>query len=100
MAAVGEVVNDMTEVEYEDYLDIRPPEGEEWFIPNIYHANEAVLLKTNGDHEILFASDDDKEGGAWNAFKFFLDRDQYLRVRNVHSDGEASVIGYEGVRIR
>lgn len=100
MAEVNQQVHALQSVDYEEYLDIRPPEGEEWFIANIYHEKEAALLKSNGTDEITIITDSDPEGGAWSMFKFFVTHDHFLRILNLNSEAAPALLGYEGVRIR
>ena len=99
MASVGDVVADLQTVSYEGRLEIRPPEGETWFIPNIYHSREAALYRVTDDGEVMFASDDDSAGGAWADFKWFVTRDSWLEVENANPDEQDSLIGYDGMRI-
>ncbi|MDZ5782115.1 hypothetical protein [Marinococcus luteus] len=98
MPDIGDGVHGMESADFEGYVDIRPPEGEEWFIPNIYFQQEVELIKTDGDNEIVIARATNPEGGSWAAYKYFVSRDYYLRVRNTSSQEESQVIGYEGVR--
>jgi len=99
MPQVGQIVQDLAEVPYNGRLQIKPPAGEEWFIPNIYHSAEVALYRVTDSHEASFASDDDAAGGAWANFKWFVTYDSWLEVENVTPGEQDAVLGYDGMRI-
>lgn len=96
MADVRGIVQGTQSIAVGAFLDILPPVGEEWMIANIYHGGAAELYKYDGVNSQLI--DDDVESGAWLQWKWFVVRDNYLRVKNV--SGAAALISYEGVRTK
>lgn len=97
MPEVGQVVQGLETVAPNARLEIKPPPGEQWFIPNIYHSAGAMLYRVTDSHEASFASDADAAGGAWANFKWFVTNDSWLEVENVAEQN--AEIGYDGMRI-
>jgi len=94
--AVGDVKSDLQSVANGNYLDIRPPSGEEWVIHNIYHSDDAELYFSNGTDEIRFSSHSGE--GGWIGYFFHVTNSHYLRVKNV--SGATALIGYDGVQTK
>lgn len=94
--SVGDVKSDLQVIVNNQYLDIRPPSGEEWVIHNIYHAGDVELYFWSGTDSILI--DSASGAGAWCAYFWHVTNTVYLRVMNV-SGGDIA-IGYDGIQTK
>ena len=101
MAERGQVVADMQEVSAGEALVIRPPEGEEWVIHNIYHEVDAQLIRVkqidaSTTSEIVV--DSHSGNGGWLGFAFHVTNTHYIKVENTSSS--SGKIGYDGIITR
>jgi len=94
--AVGDVKNGLSNVAAGDYLDIRPPVGEEWVIHNIYHANDIQLELYDGTNSLIF--DTDAGAGVYAKYAFHVTNSIRIRVKNTSTS--AQLIGYDGVQTK
>jgi len=92
MAAVGDVFSDIESVENNAYLTIRPGEGNEVVVNNIYFEDDVEISFYDGANEVDF--DSATGAGIYSRFGFDLTYNNYIRVKNV--GGEAHPIGYSG----
>lgn len=99
MAEIGQVISEVSEKVFAEELVIRPPVGQQWMIPNLYHGGACALIKTDGVNEVTAHTD--TENGAWLNFKFFLTNDSYLVLRSVANEDtqQPITLAFEGVRI-
>jgi hypothetical protein len=94
--AVGDVKNGLSNVVAGDYLDIRPPVGEEWVIHNIYHASDIQLELYDGTNSLIF--DTDAGAGVYAKYAFHVTNSIRIRVKN--TSASAQLIGYDGVQTK
>jgi len=92
--AVGDVRSGLAAVAAGSYLDIRPPQNEEWVIHNIYHEYDVDIAVTDGTNELIF--DTDLGAGAYVGFAFHVTYTQWIRVKN-RDTANARKIAYDGV---
>lgn len=92
--AVGDTKSGLASVQPNDYLDIRPPEGEEWIIHNIYHESDIQLELYDGTNSLIF--DFDLGAGLYAKYSFHVTNSIRIRVKNLASS--AKLIGYDGVQ--
>ncbi|MCD6148461.1 hypothetical protein J7J18_03755 [bacterium] len=95
--AVGDVKSDLQSVAASNYLDIRPPSGEEWVIHNIYHEYDVSLVFTDGTNELTF--DSDTGAGVYAKYAFHVTNSLWIRVYNSDT-ANARLIGYDGVQTK
>jgi hypothetical protein len=95
--AVGDVKSNLVSVPAGQYLDIRPPPGEEWVIHNIYHAYDVDLAFTDGTNVLVF--DTDPGAGVYARYAFHVTNTLWIRVINKDS-ANARLIGYDGVQTK
>lgn len=95
--AIGDVKANLQSVGNNGILDIKPPNGEEWVIHNIYYNQGTVeFYKTNGVHSILFDVDNSR-GGRLGAL-FHCTSTQWLQLKNKATT--ATLIGYDGIQTK
>ncbi|MEM1879171.1 MAG: hypothetical protein QXJ18_05365 [Desulfurococcaceae archaeon] len=94
---VGSVRSGLASVPANGYLDIRPPEGEEWVIHNIYHEYDVDLILTDGTLSLTF--DTDYGAGVYARYAFHVTNTLWIRVRNRDTTIHR-LIGYDGVRTK
>ena len=94
--AIGDVRAGMLSVLVNEYVDIRPPEGEEWVIHNIYYSGSVKLYFTDGTNHIMFDTAPGP-GGHLN-FNFHVTYNYWIRVMNASM--ETILVGYDGVRTK
>jgi cytoskeletal protein RodZ len=94
---VGDVKSGISSVASGEYLDIRPPSGEEWVIHNITHNGAVELYFTDGTNTIG-PIDSDAGAGGWLNFNFHVTNSCWYRVKNV--SGTTQLIGYDGIQTK
>jgi len=94
--AVGDAKSALVSVADGEFLDIRPPTGEEWIIHNITCSANCELYYTDGTNYILV---DTLVGpGGWLNFNFHVTNSRWYAVKNV--SGGTALIGYDGIQSR
>lgn len=93
---MGDVKAGIISVEVNGYVDIRPPEGEEWVIHNIYHSGRIELYFTDGTNLIKF--DEAPGPGGYLNFNFHVTYYYWIRVRN--TDTTSIFVGYDGIQTK
>jgi len=94
--AVGDVKSAIVRLDPEQYLDIRPPFGEEWVIHNIVCSGSCELYVTDGTNYILV--DSCSGSGAWLGFAFHVTNSIWYAVKNV--DTKPILVSYDGVQTK
>lgn len=94
--AVGDVVNGLSSVAANAYLNIQPASGVEWAIHNIYHEGDIEIYLTDGTNYLLF--DVDRGRGVYSPTVFHVTNAIYIAVKNIES--AAQLIGYDGVQTK
>ncbi|MEM1540612.1 MAG: hypothetical protein QXJ07_04435 [Candidatus Bathyarchaeia archaeon] len=94
--AVGDVKSGIVSVAAGDYLDIRPPAGEEWVIHNIYHEGDVQLEFYDGTYSLVFESA--SGAGVYSKYAFHVTNSVRIRVKNLAST--AKLIGYDGIQTK
>lgn len=92
MAAIGDVFSDIQSIENDAYLDIRPGDGEEAIVNNIYFEDDVEISFYDGTYEVDF--DTATGAGLYSRFGFDVTYTNRIRVKN--TGGEAHPIGYSG----
>jgi hypothetical protein len=90
----GDTKSAISSIAASDYLDIRPPSGEEWIIHNIYHASDIQLELYDGTNSLAF--DTDTGAGVYAKYAFHVTNSIRIRVKN--TTASAQLIGYDGVQ--
>jgi len=90
--AVGNVFSDIQSIENNAYLDIRPANGKEAVVNNIYFEDNIEIKFYDGTNEVDF--DSATGAGCYARFGFDVTYTDRIRVKNV--GGEAHPIGYSG----
>lgn len=91
--AVGDIVSNLTSVGATSFLDIQPAGTEEWIIHNIYHEFDVTVVWYDGANSINFHTS--TGAGILARFTFHVNNARWIRVYN--PDGNAKLIGYDGV---
>lgn len=91
--ALGDVASGLSSISASGYLDIRPSQGTEWVIHNIYHEDSVQLEFYDGTNSLIF--DVDYGMGIWAWYEFHCTYTIRIRVKNLASS--AKLIGYDGV---
>jgi hypothetical protein len=95
--AIGDVVHGLSSIANSSVLDIRPSEGVELVVHNIYYNQGTIeIYVTNGINTLLF-DDDTLKGGRFGAY-FHCTNDHWIQVKN--TAGTATLIGYDGIQTK
>jgi len=94
--AIGDVKSGLVSVGAGEYLDIRPPVGEEWVIHNIYHEGDIQIELYDGTNSLVF--DTDPGAGVYAKYAFHVTNTIRIRVKNTMTT--AKLIGYDGIQTR
>jgi hypothetical protein len=94
--AIGQVKSQISQVTSGNYLDIRPPEGEEWVIHNIYYSGAVELYFTDGTNYIKFDTGGGS-GGHLN-FNFHITYNYWIAVKNITDTN--ILIGFDGIQTK
>jgi len=94
--AVGDVKSGISSISAGEYLDIRPPSGEEWVIHNIYHQDDVEVYFTDGTNSIKIITR--KDNGVIPFTCFHVTNSYWIKVKN--STSSSALIGYDGVQTK
>jgi hypothetical protein len=91
--AAGDVFTDMYSAADDAELSLRPADGAEVVINNIYYAGAVEIYRYDGTLTILFYSD--SAAGCLSFHNFRCTYGDYIKVKNVN--GATAVLAYDGV---
>lgn len=94
--AVGDVKSGISSIAAGAFLDIQPPQGEEWVIHNIYHEGDVQLELYDGTNSLVF--DVDAGAGVYAKYAFHVTNSIRIRVKNTMAS--AKLIGFDGVQTK
>ena len=93
----GPAVRNMRTIANNDYLTIRPPEGEEWFIETIVYGGDMILSFTDGTITVSRAQTSNAPNSL-DKCGYTVTHDWYITIQN-KSGGNAE-FGYSGYRLQ
>jgi len=94
MVEVGDRVGDIKDITNGNFLEVRPPIGEVWYISEIAVEGAAELYRTNGTTDTkLFDFNAPLIG-----FVFHVSNENYIKIKNV--SGGTQRMSYSGVRVK
>jgi len=94
--AKGDTKADMQQVLAGEFLEIRPPAGEEWSIHNIYFEDSIEVYRSNGTYDLKFHPE--TSAGFLAKHTFHVTNGQFIKVKN--PTAIARYIAYDGMQTK